>query len=135
MYRIGQVTKKLGISADTLRYYEKIAILPPIARVQSGLRSYTDKDLSRLRFVRRAQRMGFSLSEIGQLISFRDDPQRAKPQVRSMAQLKLAKIEEHLSELQVLRNELKLLVNLCRDSKQGCPIIASLEEMPNSTNR
>ncbi len=64
MYQIGEVTRRLNISADTLRYYEKIHLLPPIARNASGLRSYCDKDLSRLKFIKRAQRMGFSLEEI-----------------------------------------------------------------------
>lgn len=131
MYQIGQVTEKLGISADTLRYYEKISILPPIARTPSGLRSYTNEDLSRLRFVRRAQRMGFSLEAIGQLLKFRENPQGAKPRIREMAQEKLVAIEDHLDELQTLRNELKLLINLCRGSADGCPIIASLDDTGN----
>lgn len=128
-YQIGQASEQLGVSADTLRYYEKISILPPIARTPSGLRSYTDKDLSRLRFVKRAQRMGFSLEEIGQLLQFRENPQSAKARIREMAQGKLVAIEDHLGELQTLRNELKLLVNLCRGSpNNGCPIIAKLDD-------
>jgi len=127
MYQIGQVTKMLGISADTLRYYEKIAILPPIARTVSGLRAYNDRDLSRLRFVKRAQRMGFSLHEIGQLLQFRENPQKARPRIRQLAQEKLADIEESLDELGTLRNELQLLVNLCHGSADGCPIIEGLE--------
>ena len=127
MYQIGKVTQMLGLSADTLRYYEKISILPPIARTASGLRSYADRDLSRLKFVMRTQRMGFSLDEIGQLIRFREDPQNAQPMVRQMAQEKLAKIEETLKELQTLRDEFRLLINLCMESKDGCPILDGLE--------
>ncbi len=127
MYQIGEVTKRLNISADTLRYYEKIRLLPPISRNASGLRIYCDKDLSRLKFIRRAQRMGFSLEEIGQLLSFREAPQQAKPEIRQLAGEKLIDIEEHLQELQSLRNELQLLVNLCAVSKDGCPIIDGLE--------
>lgn len=128
MYQIGEVTKQLNISADTLRYYEKINLLPKISRNTSGLRIYCDKDLSRLKYIRRAQRMGFSLEEIGQLLRFRESPQQAKPDVQLLAREKLADIEEHLLELQTLRNELKLLINLCSGSREGCPIIESLDD-------
>jgi len=128
MYQIGEVTKRLNISADTLRYYEKIKLLPRISRSASGLRCYCDKDLSRLKFIRRAQRMGFSLAEIGQLLSFRESPQKAKSEVRQLAGEKLVDIESHLKELELLRNELKLLVNLCTGSEDGCPIIEGLED-------
>ncbi|PCJ51132.1 MAG: heavy metal-responsive transcriptional regulator [Gammaproteobacteria bacterium] len=128
MYQIGGVTKQLNISADTLRYYEKIQLLPTISRSTSGLRIYYDKDISRLKFIRRSKRMGFSLKEIGQLLSFRESPQQAKPAVRQLAGEKLADIESHLKELNVLRNELELLVNLCSASEDGCPIIEGLED-------
>ncbi len=127
MYQIGEVTKRLNISADTLRYYEKINLLPRVSRNASGLRIYYDKDLSRLKFIRRAQRMGFSLDEISQLLVFREAPQQAKPEIRKMAGAKLADIETHLQELHVLKNELTLLVNLCTGSKDGCPIIEGLD--------
>jgi len=128
MYQIGVVTRRLNISADTLRYYEKIHLLPPITRNASGSRIYCDKDLSRLKFIKRSQRMGFSLEEISQLLTFREAPQQAKPEIRKMAGAKLADIETHLQELHVLRNELTLLVNLCTGSKDGCPIIEGLED-------
>jgi len=127
MYQIGEVAKRLNISTDTLRYYEKIKLLQSIARNSSGLRDYNDKDLSRLRFIKRAQRMGFSLDEISKLLTFRESPQKAKPEIRVLAGDKLIEIESHLEELQVLRNELKLLVGLCSDSDDGCPIIEGLE--------
>jgi MerR family copper efflux transcriptional regulator len=127
MYQIGEVTRRLNISADTLRYYEKIHLLPPIARNASGLRSYCDKDLSRLKFIKRAQRMGFSLEEISQLLIFREGPQQAKPEIRQMAGDKLSDIEDNLQELKILRDELTLLISLCTGSKDGCPIIDGLD--------
>jgi len=63
-YRIGELSSLLGLSADTLRYYEKIRLLPPVTRNASRLRLYDDKDVSRLHFIRRAQRMNFTLAEI-----------------------------------------------------------------------
>lgn len=127
-HQIGDVTKLLGISADTLRYYEKISLLPAIGRTDSGIRAYNERDLSRLRFIRRAQKMQFSLREIAELLDMREDPQHARDEVRILTQRKLNEVEEHLDDLQFLRNELQLLLNLCAASEDGCPIIESIEQ-------
>ncbi len=127
-YRIGNVTKLLGISADTLRYYEKIGLLPTINRTGSGIRVYIERDLSRLRFIRRAQKMQFSLKEIAELLKMREDPQGARDEVRILTRSKLSEVEEHLDDLQFLRNELQLLLNLCTASENGCPIIEGIDE-------
>ena len=127
-YRIGGVTKLLGISADTLRYYEKIGLLPAINRTVSGIRVYIERDLSRLRFIRRAQKMQFSLKEIAELLKMREDPQHARDEVRILTRSKLSEVEEHLDDLQFLRNELQLLLNLCTASENGCPIIEGIDE-------
>ncbi len=127
-YRIGGVTKLLGISADTLRYYEKIKLLPAINRTVSGIRVYHQRDLSRLRFIRRAQKMKFSLKEIAELLMMREDPQHARDEVRMLTRTKLSEVEEHLDDLQFLRNELQLLLNLCVASEDGCPIIEGIDE-------
>ena len=127
-YRIGDTARLVGISQDTLRYYEKIGLLPPINRTSAGTRIYTDRDVSRLRFIQRAQKMQFSLKEIGQLMGMRDDPQRARDEVRVLTHRKLEEVEERVEELQFLRNELRLLLNLCRASEDGCPIIEGIEE-------
>ncbi len=127
-YHIGGVTKLLGISADTLRYYEKIGLLPAINRTDSGIRVYLERDLSRLRFIRRAQKMQFSLKEIAELLKMREDPQHARDEVRLLTRSKLSEVEEHLADLQFLRNELQLLLNLCTASEGGCPIIESIDQ-------
>ena len=126
-YRIGDVAQMLGMSADTLRYYEKINLLPAVNRTPSGIRLYYDKDLSRLRFIQRAQKMNFSLAEIGELLKMREDPQNARDEVRSLTARKMQEVEDHLSELTSLRNEMQLLLNLCRCSKDGCPIIEEID--------
>jgi DNA-binding transcriptional MerR regulator len=128
MLKIGEVVARLGVSADTLRYYEKIRLMPKVQRNGAGVRFYNDRNLSRIRFIKRAQRMGFSLEEISQLLVFREQPQQAKSDIRLLARAKLADIEIHLQDLQKLRNELQLLVNLCTGSDDGCPIIEGLEE-------
>ncbi len=128
LYRIGDVTKKLGMSADTLRYYEKIKLLNKVSRTASGIREYDDKDISRLKFIQRAQKMNFSLAEISDLLKMREDPQKVRDDVRQLTADKLTEVDEHLQSLTTLRNELQLLLNLCRGSEDGCPIIEGLDE-------
>ncbi|NOZ11818.1 MAG: heavy metal-responsive transcriptional regulator [Gammaproteobacteria bacterium] len=127
-YRIGDVIRLLGLSADTLRYYEKIGLLPPVNRTPSGIRIYNKQDLSRLRFIKRAQKMRFTLAEIGMLMNMRTNPQHARDEVRQLTANKLAEVELNLAEIQVLRDELRLLLNLCRGSEDGCPIIETIDE-------
>jgi len=127
MMRIGDLAAALAIRPDTLRYYEKIGLMPKAARTAGCARTYSERDVSRLRFIKRAQRMGFSLAAIADLLSFRENPGKAKPQVRELAQQKLAEIEAHLTDLATLRDELRLLSNLCHDSTNGCPILDALE--------
>jgi len=127
IYKIGDVTKDFGITADTLRYYEKIGLFPTISRTESGIRQYDDKDISRLRFIKRAQRMNFSLDEIRNLLSMRENPQHAKDSIRQLTADKLTDIEHQVIELTTLQNELRLLLNLCRGSEDGCPIIEDID--------
>ncbi len=134
MTKIGEVTQQTGISADTLRYYEKFGLIPAVSRNAAGVRQYTDKDISRFKFIKRAQRMNFSLSEIKDLLSMREDPQHAKDSVRLLTADKLKSIESQLAELTTLRNELQLLLNLCRASEGGCPIIESIDTDTNETD-
>lgn len=128
MPKIGDVVELTGFSADTLRYYEKYGLLPAVSRNTSGIREYTDKDISRLNFIRRSQRMHFSLDEIKSLLSMREDPQHAKDNVRQLTAEKLEQIEKQLCELTTLRNEFQLLLNLCCGSADGCPIIDGLNK-------
>jgi len=127
-YRIGQAAEALGLSVDTLRYYEKRCLLPPVSRNSAGIRIYDDRDMSRLRFIRRAQKMNFSLDEIGQLLSMRENPQRARNEVRELTHRKLQAIDDSISDLTTLRDELSLLINLCQSAKDGCPILEGLDD-------
>lgn len=124
---IGEAVKQLGISADTLRYYEKIELIPRVARNASGVRAYNAKDLSRLRFIQRAQAMNFSLAEIAELVKMRENPTTARQDVRALTHRKLKDVKTRLDELQTLHHELQLLVNLCAESQAECPIIDRLE--------
>lgn len=127
-YKISEVSELTKLSADTLRYYEKIDLLKNIHRASSGVRLYGEQDLSRLRFIQRAKTMNFSLDEIAQLLQMRENPGRAKKSVRQLTQDKLIEVEAHLKTLSTLQKELTLLINLCTGSKDGCPIIDGIDQ-------
>lgn len=127
-YRIGEIAEKLGIPIDTLRYYEKINIIPPPRR-NNGVRLYNELDMSRLRFLRRAQRMGFSLEEIKLLLELRQRPRSARAEIRVLAHKKLEEISQHVKEMKILEKELKLLTNLCTNADGNCPIIEGIEDI------
>ncbi len=127
-YRIGDISKRLGLSVDTLRYYEKIGLLGRVHRTAAGIRSYSDNDISRLKFVRRAQKMNFSLAEIASLLQMREDPQHVRQEVRELTLKKLVEIESNLQDLTNLRNELNQLTKLCASNRKGCPIIEDIEK-------
>ena len=124
---IRQAGQETGLSPDTLRYYERIGLLGPVARNNGGQRRYSDTDIARLRFVRRAQAMDFSLEEIGQLLVLRDQPGDVRGDVRQMTETKLAAIERRIHSLNRLRDELAALVDACRMGDGDCPIIARMD--------
>ncbi|HFE37546.1 MAG TPA: heavy metal-responsive transcriptional regulator [Gammaproteobacteria bacterium] len=133
-YRIGDVSRLLGLSVDTLRYYEKIGLLQDIPRNSSGIRVYLNKHLSQLKFIQRTQKMNFSLAEIKDLLQMRQAPQHARKEVRQLTKIKLEEIEAHLVDLTTLRDELSLLVNLCIGSEDGCPIIENMDKEENDSS-
>lgn len=125
--RIREAAQTVGLSADTLRYYEKINLVPRPARGVGGQRSYADIDLARLRFVTRAQSLGFALEEIRQLLRFREKPARCSKAVRTLAQRKCDALSTQLQAIEHMQRELTLLLNLCSGTSDHCPILDRLE--------
>lgn len=125
--RIREAARTVGLSPDTLRYYEKIALVPRPFRGSGGHRSYGEKDLARLRFVVRAQALGFSLLEIRQLLRFRENPVRCSVSVRNLARRKCEALAAQRQTLEQTHRELSLLLNLCTGAKDHCPILERLE--------
>ena len=124
---IGQASRELGVAADTLLYYERIGLVPRTARSGGGQRRYAPGDLARLRFIRRAQAMDFTLAEIGALLELRAASGDVRADVRALARMKLADIDARLSELEALRAELGALIDRCAASNSGpCPILTRL---------
>ncbi len=127
MQRIREAAQAVGLSTDTLRYYEKIRLVPPPARAPGGQRAYTEKDLARLRFVTRAQAIGFSLQEIRQLLKFRENPVKCSKAVRTLALRKCEAVQAQRQMLELMHRELTLLLNLCSGTADHCPILDKLD--------
>ena len=128
--QIGQLAMQVGVSIDTVRYYERHGLLPQPQRRASGYRHYGKQDIARLRFIRRAKDLGFSLHEIQELLHLSESSNADRAEVRSLAKRRLDDIEHKLRELEAMRATLTKLVGLCsgRGALQGCPIIETLVE-------
>jgi MerR family copper efflux transcriptional regulator len=124
---ISEAAEETGFSSDTLRYYEKIRLLPPPGRTAGGKRVYRDRDIARLRFIRRAQSVGFSLNEITQLLRFRENPAKSGRFVRELAANKYAHVKEQLELLKSMEAELALLLRICSGDADTCPILETLD--------
>ena len=126
---IGNVARLAGVGVETVRFYEREGLLAEPERRQSGYRQYGDEVVQRLRFIRRAKELGFSLAEIRDLLSLRDDPQATAGDVRGRAEAKIAEIEAKVRDLQRMKKALLTLTDAC--SGHGpvgtCPIIEALD--------
>ena len=132
--RTGEVARRAGVNVETLRFYEREGILPEPPRRVSGYREYPPETVELIRFVKRAQQLGFSLKEIRELLELREVPRRASKQVRQLVQAKIAEIEAKIRDLESMREALGELLCACRDRPKAatCPIIASLNGESNS---
>jgi DNA-binding transcriptional MerR regulator len=108
--RSGELAKHAGVSTDLLRHYERIGVLPKAQRSANGYRAYPPEALSRVRAVRRAVALGFTLAELAQFVAVRDRGGVPCRNVRQLASAKLQRVEEALVELQDLREQLRAIV-------------------------
>jgi DNA-binding transcriptional MerR regulator len=127
-WTIGEAVERSGLTADTLRYYERIGLLPPPGRSPGGRRIYRERDLARLRFIRHAQAVGFSLDEIRDLLRFREVRAGSGRAVRELAGRKHQAVREQMELLQRMESELALLISICTGDRDACPILERLEK-------
>lgn len=127
---IGQLARQAGVPIDTVRYYERQHLLATAQRTAGGYRVFSDTDLTRLRFIRRAKALGFTLEEIGELLRLSDHRGQDMAQVRDTAVHKLQDIEQRIAELQRMQAALGQLVDACpgHGDLEQCPILAALTE-------
>lgn len=104
--RIGEVADRVGVNTKTIRYYEGIGLLPTPERLPSGYREYSDDDVDRLSFIRTAQRLGLSLSEIAEILGFRERAERPCEYVLGVLDRQVADLDRRMAEMADLRQEL-----------------------------
>lgn len=133
-YSIGQLAQTAGIGIETIRYYERRGLMPEPPRAASGYRRYPDDAAQRLRFIRRAKRLGFTLDEIIALLRLQAGGERAD--VKAAAEAKLAEIETRLADLERMRDTLRDVTRRCsgHGPVAGCPIIETLNADACSAN-
>ena len=124
---IGEAARASGISAKMIRYYESTGLLPAADRRDSGYRDYGEDDLHRLRFVRRARELGFSMHDIGELLALWSDRNRSTEEVRVVTRRHVAELEAQAVKIQEMVGTLRGLVAQCaKGDRPHCPIIVEL---------
>jgi Cu(I)-responsive transcriptional regulator len=124
---ITETARQAGVNVQTLRYYERRGLLPRPARRDSGYRDYSPEAVRIVRFIKRAQELGFSLDEVEQLVKLRGVRRTERTRVRSIAERKIADIDGKIAHLQSMREALETLVDsCCHGGVAECPIIEAL---------
>jgi MerR family transcriptional regulator, copper efflux regulator len=124
---IGDVAKACGVSTKMIRHYESIGLIAESLRTESGYRTYSDKDVHVLRFIKSARSLGFSLDQIRQLLSLWRDRDRASADVKAVALSHINALNTKIDELTQMRNLLQDVATSCAgDHRPDCPILAQL---------
>lgn len=125
---IGQASSSSGISQRMIRHYEKIGLIPPAARRDSGYRDYDQRDLYTLRFIGRARDLGFPIEEIRTLLALWRDRDRPSAEVKKLALSRAAELHARAAALESMRRTLEHLADTCHgDDRPDCPILHELE--------
>jgi MerR family copper efflux transcriptional regulator len=139
---IGQAAKASGVSAKMIRHYEEVGLVPAPQRTDSGYRQYTESEVHTLRFIRQARDLGFSILEIGELVSLWHNRKRPSRLVKALAQAHIQALEQKAQELLTMKSTLEHLVHCCHgDDRPECPILETLAneqpapEAPRSNSR
>lgn len=126
---IGKIAKATDIGIETIRFYEKMGLLEEPPRRPSGYRIFGKNDILRLRFIRRAKDLGFTLKEIKELLELRDKHEKKKP-VLKLAKGKISDIEEKISSLKRMKHALERITSSCDHGRfdEKCPLLSALDE-------
>jgi Cu(I)-responsive transcriptional regulator len=126
---IGEVARRAGLPAKTIRYYEAIGLVVPSARSANGYRDHSEQDLRLLQFVARARSLGFPIEDCRDLLGLYRDQHRASADVKALALARVAETERKIRELAAMKATLEDLVNRCHgDQRPDCPILNDLAE-------
>jgi len=126
---ISEAAEQAGVNIQTLRYYERRGLLPKAPRRASGYREFPDEAVRVVRFIKRAQDLGFSLDEVEELLRLRRQSSRNRGKIRAVAEEKVAQIERKIGELERMKRALQTLVHSCHSGEAlDWPIIEALEK-------
>ena len=127
--KIGEVAERGGVNLQAIRYYERERLLPEPPRLESGYRMFPESTVRLVRFIKRAQEIGFSLGEIRELLSLRMDAQRERAEVRTLAQAKMTDIDGKIRTLKAMKTALHRLTERCSGCGPAteCPILESID--------
>ena len=126
---MSEAAEQAGVNVQTIRYYERRGLLPAPPRRASGYRELPEATVRRVRFIKRAQELGFSLDEIAELLRLRAAKPHNRTRVRAVAERRIQQIEQKIAELEALQQELRTLVHRCHEGTAlECPIIEALEQ-------
>ncbi len=130
VFTIGELARRAGVNVQTVRYYERRGLVLPTGRKRSGYRLYDQGALKRLRFIRHAKELGFTLEEIKELLELRADSAFACQRAKEKALEKLKDVERKIGALRSVEKVLKGLVDACnrRSPVEGCPILKAIED-------
>lgn len=126
---IGRLGELTGVNVETVRYYEKIGLLPPPSRSSSGYRQYDDGHVRRLHFIRRGRDLGFSIEDIRALLRLAEHPDQQCCDADQLATQHLAAVEQRIADLSSLRDELQRIVSCGGHSIAECRIIDALNRV------
>lgn len=126
---VSQVAKHGGINLQTVRYYERQGLVAPTSRTEAGYRIFSSEAVRRIRFIKRAQKLGFSLKEIKELLSLRIDAHTTQADIRKRTEAKIADVEQKIRHLQAIHASLLRMTEDCSGcgSLRDCPILESLD--------
>lgn len=126
---IGKVAKSAGMGIETVRFYEREGLIKPLARTESNYRLYSEDGIVRLRFIKRAKALGFTLKEIKELLFLRVDPDATKQEVKGQVEEKINDIKKRIRDLTKIQKTLEALDAHCdgHGSAEDCSILAALE--------
>ncbi|TJZ76215.1 MerR family transcriptional regulator [Chitiniphilus eburneus] len=127
-FTIGTLGKAAGVNLETVRYYERIGLLPPAPRSEGGYRRYDGVAVKRLRFIRRGRELGFGIDEIRTLLQLADHPQQPCDAADHLAQQHLAEVEAKIADLLAMRDVLARLVGCHSTSAEHCRLLETLEQ-------
>lgn len=129
---IGQVAEAAGVGVETVRFYQRQGLIEKPARQGTRRRRYGQETVARIRFIRGAQNLGFSLKEIEELMELRIAPGTSKAEIKVRAQAKVSEIAEKQHDLQRMRDTLLMLIGACEGTGtvDGCPILGAFDRGP-----